>query len=168
MRPFPRLLLMSLVAVASAAAASPSTSVPPVTQPLDGREAKVEGRPGGFWVGPTIFENVKPGMTIAEEEIFGPVACLMKARDLDEAIELANASPYGNAHSLYTSSGKAAREFQYRIGSGMLGINIGVAAPMAFFPFGGAKQSFFGDVKAHGQASVDFYTDRKVTVQRWF
>ena len=135
---------------------------------LDGRNAKVEGCPDGFWLGPTIFEDVKPGMTIAEEEIFGPVACLMKAKDLDEAIELANASPYGNAHSLYTSSGKAAREFQYRIGSGMLGINIGVAAPMAMFPFGGAKHSFFGDVKAHGQASVEFYTDRKVVISRWF
>jgi malonate-semialdehyde dehydrogenase (acetylating)/methylmalonate-semialdehyde dehydrogenase len=135
---------------------------------LDGRNAKVEGRPGGNWIGPTIFENVKPGMTIAEEEIFGPVACLMKAKTFDEAVDLANASPYGNAHSLYTTNGKLAREFQYRIGSGMLGINIGVAAPMAFFPFGGAKQSFFGDVKAHGQASVDFYTDRKVTVSRWF
>lgn len=135
---------------------------------LDGRDAKPAGAPGGFWLGPTIFEDVTPSMTIAKEEIFGPVACLMKAKDLDEAIELANASPYGNAHSLYTSSGKAAHEFQYRIHSGMLGINIGVAAPMAFFPFGGAKHSFFGDVKAHGQASVDFYTDRKVAITRWF
>jgi malonate-semialdehyde dehydrogenase (acetylating)/methylmalonate-semialdehyde dehydrogenase len=135
---------------------------------LDGRGAKVEGYPHGHWVGPTIFEDVKPGMVVATEEIFGPVACLMKARDLDEAVEMANRSEYGNAASIYTSSGKAAREFQYRIDAGMLGVNVGIAAPMAFFPFGGAKSSFFGDLKAHGSAGIDFYTDRKVVITRWF
>jgi malonate-semialdehyde dehydrogenase (acetylating) / methylmalonate-semialdehyde dehydrogenase len=135
---------------------------------LDGRNARVAGCPDGNWVGPTIFEDVKPGMVIATEEIFGPVACLMKARDLDEAIQIANRSEYGNAASIYTSSGKAAREFSYRIGPGMLGVNVGIAAPMAFFPFGGTKNSFFGDVKAHGPAGIDFYTDRKVVITRWF
>jgi malonate-semialdehyde dehydrogenase (acetylating)/methylmalonate-semialdehyde dehydrogenase len=135
---------------------------------LDGRRAKVDGYPHGHWVGPTIFEDVKPGMVVATEEIFGPVACLMRARDLDEAIQIANRSEYGNAASIYTSSGRAARQFQYAIGAGMLGVNIGVAAPMAFFPFGGAKSSFFGDLKANGSAGIDFYTDRKVVITRWF
>lgn len=135
---------------------------------LDGRDCKVDGYPNGNWVGPTIFENVRPGMTIATEEIFGPVVCLMKARDLDEAIAMANSSEFGNAASIYTTSGKAAREFQYRVQAAMVGVNIGVAAPMAFFPFGGTKGSFFGDIKAHGPAGIDFYTDRKVAITRWF
>ena len=135
---------------------------------LDGRNYKVEGLPDGNWVGPTIFEDVKPGMVIATEEIFGPVACLMRADTLEEAIEIANRSEYGNASSIYTTSGKSARTFASRIGAGMVGINIGVAAPMAFFPFGGAKQSFFGDAKAHGATALDFYTERKVVITRWF
>jgi malonate-semialdehyde dehydrogenase (acetylating)/methylmalonate-semialdehyde dehydrogenase len=135
---------------------------------LDGRDHKVDGYPDGNWLGPTIFEDVKPGTTIATEEIFGPVACLMRAGDLDEAIAIANRSEYGNASSIYTTSGKAARAFQHRIGAGMVGVNIGVAAPMAFFPFGGQKGSFFGDTKAHGATGVDFYTERKVVITRWF
>ncbi len=135
---------------------------------LDGRGAKVEGYPGGFWVGPTVFDDVRPGMTIATEEIFGPVICLMRAKDLDEAIAIANKSEYGNASSIYTTSGKAAREFQLRIQAGMVGVNIGVAAPMAMFPFGGQKGSFFGDTKAHGATGIDFYTERKIVITRWF
>lgn len=135
---------------------------------LDGRDCKVEGLPDGNWVGPTIFEDVKPGSTIATEEIFGPVACLMRADTLDEAIEIANRSEYGNASSIYTTNGKSARTFASRIGAGMVGVNIGVAAPMAFFPFGGAKQSFFGDAKAHGATALDFYTERKIVITRWF
>ena len=135
---------------------------------MDGRGAKVEGCPGGYWVGPTIFDDVKPGMTIATEEIFGPVLCIMKAKDLDEAISIANRSEYGNAASIYTQNGKAAREFTHRIQAGMVGVNIGVAAPMAFFPFGGQKGSLFGDTKAHGSTSIDFYTERKIAITRWF
>jgi len=135
---------------------------------LDGRGAKVEGYPDGFWIGPTVFDDVKPGMTIATEEIFGPVLCIMRAKDLDEAITIANKSEYGNAASIYTTSGKAAREFQLRIQTGMVGVNVGVAAPMAMFPFGGQKGSFFGDIKAHGDTGVDFYTERKIVVTRWF
>jgi malonate-semialdehyde dehydrogenase (acetylating)/methylmalonate-semialdehyde dehydrogenase len=135
---------------------------------LDGRGATVPGYPNGNWIGPTIFEDVQPDMVIATEEIFGPVACLMRARDLDEAVAIANRSRYGNASSIYTTSGKAAREFQYRIQAGMIGVNIGVAAPMAFFPFGGQKGSFFGDVKAHGPTAIDFYTERKIVITRWF
>ena len=135
---------------------------------LDGRGAKVEGYPEGFWVGPTVFDDVKPGMTIATEEIFGPVICLMRAKDLDEAIAIANRSEYGNAASIYTQNGKSAREFQLRIQAGMVGVNVGVAAPMAMFPFGGQKGSFFGDTKAHGATGVDFYTERKIVITRWF
>jgi len=135
---------------------------------LDGRGAKVEGYPGGYWVGPTVFDDVKPGMTIATEEIFGPVLCIMKAKDLDEAIAIANTSEYGNAASIYTTNGKAAREFSHRIEAGMVGVNIGVAAPMAMFPFGGQKGSFFGDAKAHGATGIDFYTERKIAITRWF
>src|SRR6185436_3414560 len=118
----------------------------------------------GNWIGPTIFENVEPGMTIAKEEIFGPVACLMKAKDLDEAIGMLNASEYGNAASIFTTSGKHAREFKTKAAPGMIGVNIGVAAPMAFFPFGGSKASLFGDLKAHGSAAIDFYTNRKAVI----
>jgi malonate-semialdehyde dehydrogenase (acetylating)/methylmalonate-semialdehyde dehydrogenase len=135
---------------------------------VDGRNAKVAGLPDGNWVGATVFEDVLPHMTIAKEEIFGPVICLMKAKDLAEAVELANASEYGNAASIYTTNGKSARDFSTRVQAGMVGVNIGVAAPMAFFPFGGQKGSFFGDTKAHGQQGVDFYTERKIVIERWF
>jgi malonate-semialdehyde dehydrogenase (acetylating)/methylmalonate-semialdehyde dehydrogenase len=135
---------------------------------LDGRNARPAGMNGGHWIGPTIFEDVRPEMTIAREEIFGPVACLMRAKDLDEAIALLNASEYGNAASIFTTSGKHAREFKARAAPGMIGINIGVAAPMAFFPFGGTKASLFGDLKAHGSAAIDFYTTRKAVISRWF
>jgi malonate-semialdehyde dehydrogenase (acetylating) / methylmalonate-semialdehyde dehydrogenase len=135
---------------------------------LDGRGAKPAGSSAGHWIGPTIFEDVKPGMTIAKEEIFGPVACLMRAKDLDEAIAMLNSSEYGNAASIFTTSGKHAREFKTKAAPGMIGVNIGVAAPMAFFPFGGTKASFFGDLKAHGSAAIDFYTTRKAVISRWF
>ena len=135
---------------------------------LDGRNATVEGLPDGNWIGPTIFEDVRPDMVIGREEIFGPVACFMRAKTLDEAIRLANASEYGNASSIYTTNGKAAREFGARVEAGMVGVNIGVAAPMAMFPFGGQKASLYGDTKAHGAAGVDFYTERKIVIERWF
>ncbi len=135
---------------------------------LDGRGARVAAYPEGAFLGPTIFDGVTPKMTIGKEEIFGPVASIAKAADLDEALELVHASPYANATSIFTSSGKTAREFRYRAGVSMIGVNIGVAAPMAFFPFGGTKSSFFGDLKAHGTDSVQFFTDKKVVISRWF
>jgi malonate-semialdehyde dehydrogenase (acetylating) / methylmalonate-semialdehyde dehydrogenase len=134
---------------------------------LDGRSTKVEKHPQGHFVGPTVFDGVRPDMTIGKEEIFGPVASVTQVRDLDEGIDLVQRSPFANATSIFTQSGKAAREFRYRVGVSMIGINIGVAAPMAFFPFGGTKGSFFGDLKAHGQDAVDFYTDKKVVISRW-
>jgi len=135
---------------------------------LDGRGATVPAYPDGAFVGPTIFDGVTPEMTIGREEIFGPVASITQAADLDEALEILHRSAYANATSIFTSSGKTAREFRYRAGVSMIGVNIGVAAPMAFFPFGGTKGSFFGDLKAHGQDSVQFYTDKKVVIERWF
>lgn len=135
---------------------------------LDGRDLAVPDRPDGFFVGPTVFDAVQPEMEIGREEIFGPVASVMHAGDLDEALRLAHAHPNANAISIFTSSGKIARQFRYHAPAAMVGVNIGVAAPMSFFPFGGSKDSFFGDLKAHGRDGVEFYTDKKVTITRWF
>jgi len=134
---------------------------------VDGREVPGQPPAGGFFVGPTLFGKVKPNMTIAKEEIFGPVLCMMPAKDLDEALDYAREQPLANASSIFTTSGKHARQFRYNIEASMAGVNIGVAAPMSFFGFGGAKGSFFGDLKAHGREAFDFYTDRKVVISRW-
>lgn len=134
---------------------------------LDGTDVSVPQCPDGFFVGPTVFDQVRPDMAIGHDEIFGPVAAMMSARDLDEAVRIARAHPNANAISIFTSSGKAAREFRYHAPAAMVGVNIGVAAPMAFFPFGGSKDSFFGDLKAHGRDGVEFYTEKKVTISRW-
>jgi len=133
---------------------------------VDGRRFK--SATGGFFLGPTIFDHVAPEMTIAKEEIFGPVLSVIRVKTLDEAIQLVNRSPFGNATSIFTSSGKSAREYSSRIEVGMVGINVGVAAPMAFFPFAGWKNSFFGDLHAHGKDAVAFYTEQKVIMSRWF
>jgi malonate-semialdehyde dehydrogenase (acetylating)/methylmalonate-semialdehyde dehydrogenase len=135
---------------------------------LDGRRLRVADRPNGFFLGPTVFDEVSPQMTIGREEIFGPVAAIHKAESLEQAIEVMHAHPNANATSIFTSSGKAAREFSHLASASMVGVNIGVAAPMAYFPFGGAKDSFFGDLKVHGRDAFDFYTDKKVTISRWF
>jgi malonate-semialdehyde dehydrogenase (acetylating)/methylmalonate-semialdehyde dehydrogenase len=134
---------------------------------LDGRRAQVAACPGGYFIGPTIFDDVAPEMAIARDEIFGPVVTILRVKNLDEAIERVNASPFGNSASLYTTSGAAARVFRKRIEAGMLGINLGVPAPMAFFPFSGWKGSFFGDLHAQGKDAIDFYTRRKVVTSRW-
>jgi malonate-semialdehyde dehydrogenase (acetylating)/methylmalonate-semialdehyde dehydrogenase len=134
---------------------------------LDGRAVKVPDRPGGYFVGPTVFDQVSPAMTIGREEIFGPVASINAVTSLGEAIDLMRAHPNANATSIFTTSGKAAREFSHRASASMVGVNIGVAAPMAYFPFGGAKDSFFGDLKVHGRDAFEFYTDKKVTITRW-
>lgn len=138
----------------------------------EGAKVLVDGRDGtekleGYFLKPTVITNVKKEMRVAKEEIFGPVICIGKVNSFDEAIEWLNSSEYANTTSLFTSSGASARKFSYEVDPSMIGINIGVPAPMAFFSFGGTKNSFFGDVKAHGQASVDFYTDTKVTITRW-
>jgi malonate-semialdehyde dehydrogenase (acetylating)/methylmalonate-semialdehyde dehydrogenase len=135
---------------------------------VDGRGARVEDRPNGYFVGPTVFDRVTPGMAIGRDEIFGPVASISPVKTLDEALALMHAHPNANAASIFTSSGKIAREFSKHATASMVGVNIGVAAPMAYFPFGGAKDSFFGDLKAHGRDAWEFYTDKKVTIARWF
>jgi malonate-semialdehyde dehydrogenase (acetylating)/methylmalonate-semialdehyde dehydrogenase len=132
---------------------------------VDGREKRAAG---GFFLGPTIFDHVTSQMTIAREEIFGPVLSVMRVETLDDAIDLVNRCPFGNATAIFTSSGKAAREYSSRCEVGMVGINVGVAAPMAFFPFAGWKNSFFGDLHAHGKDAIAFYTEQKVIMSRWF
>ncbi len=135
---------------------------------LDGRAASVVSRPNGCFVGATIFDNVTTDMFVMREEIFGPVVCVLRAKDLDEAITLANRTRYGNSVSLFTQSGSAARAFRERIQAGMLGINLGVPAPMAFFSFSGWKGSIFGDLGTHGPDAIAFYTKKKVVTERWF
>ena len=134
----------------------------------DGRGVKVDGAPNGFFIGATVLDDVRAGMTVAKEEIFGPVLNVMRFEDLDSAIEQANRSPYGNGASIFTRSGKAAREFKHRINCGMVGINIGVPASMAWFPFNGWNESFFGDLHMQGKEGVQFFTQQKVTTTRWF
>ena len=130
---------------------------------LDGR---ANGPADGYFLGPTIIE-ADPDSDIAREEIFGPVLTLVRARDLDHALAILNSSTKGNAASLFTTSGGAMRKFRYEAQAGMLGVNIGVAAPMSFFPFTGWKDSFFGDLHAHGRDAIDFYTEKKVVITRW-
>ncbi len=132
----------------------------------DGRKRASESE--GFFLGPTIFDGVTPKMTIAREEIFGPVLSVIRVKTLDDAIALVNGSEFGNTTSIFTSDGKSAREYSSRVECGMVGVNIGVAAPMAFFPFSGWKNSFFGDLHAHGKDAVAFYTEQKVIMTRWF
>lgn len=132
---------------------------------LDGRNVPPSR---GCYVGPTIFDNVRPEMSIAQEEIFGPVVVVLRAADLDEAITLANRSRYGNSASIFTQDGAAVRTFRARLQCGMLGVNLGVPAPMAFFSFGGWKESLFGDLHAHGPDAIEFYTRKKVVSERWF
>jgi malonate-semialdehyde dehydrogenase (acetylating)/methylmalonate-semialdehyde dehydrogenase len=134
---------------------------------LDGRNAKVTDLPNGFFIGPTIFDNVTPAMTIAREEIFGPVVSIVRCKNLSAVVDLINTRGFANAACLYTSSGAVAREFKYKVKPSMVGINIGIAAPMSFFPFGGAGQSMFGDIKGHGQEIFQFFTDTKVVIERW-
>jgi malonate-semialdehyde dehydrogenase (acetylating)/methylmalonate-semialdehyde dehydrogenase len=135
---------------------------------LDGRDIKVEGYLKGYFIGPTVFDKVTRDMTIAREEIFGPVIPIIRVRDLEEAIDIIHANPYGNASSVFTSSGKVARDYQYRVKAGNIGINVGVAAPVATFPFSGMKDSFFGDLHGQGKDAVDFFTENKVVITRWF
>jgi malonate-semialdehyde dehydrogenase (acetylating)/methylmalonate-semialdehyde dehydrogenase len=135
---------------------------------VDGREGKTKLPNGGFFLGPTIFDNVKPEMTIAKEEIFGPVLSVIRVNTLDEAIDLVNSSPFGNATAIFTQNGRSARDYSSRCEVGMVGVNVGVAAPMAFFPFAGWKNSFFGDLHAHGKDAIGFYTEQKVIMSRWF
>ena len=135
---------------------------------LDGSDCAVDGYPDGNWVGPTLFSNVSTDMSIYQEEIFGPVLLCAETPDLDAAIGLINANPYGNGTSIFTSSGGAARKFQHEIDVGQVGINIPIPVPLPFFSFTGWRQSFFGDQHAYGKQAVKFYTETKTVTARWF
>ncbi|HYK94113.1 MAG TPA: CoA-acylating methylmalonate-semialdehyde dehydrogenase [Thermoplasmata archaeon] len=137
----------------------------------EGATLAARGRPsesGGYFVAPVLFDHVRPEMAIAREEIFGPVLAVIRVRDLGEAIDIANRSRFGNAAAIFTRDGGAAREFRHRIEAGMLGINVGVPAPAAYFPFVGWKGSFFGDLHATGRDAFEFYSRKKVVTSRWF
>ena len=133
----------------------------------DGRGIKVAGHEKGFFVGPTLFDNVSTDMTIYREEIFGPVLIVLRVASFDEAIKLVNANPYANGTAIFTASGAAARRFQNEIEVGMVGINVPIPVPMAFFSFGGWKSSLFGDLHMHGMEGVYFYTRTKAITTRW-
>jgi malonate-semialdehyde dehydrogenase (acetylating) / methylmalonate-semialdehyde dehydrogenase len=139
----------------------------------DGAKVVVDGRqpdadPAGAYVGPTILDDVTPEMAIAREEVFGPVLCVIRAATLDDAIEIVNSSRFGNGTSIFTESGASVRRYRHQVQAGMVGVNIGVAAPVAFFPFSGWKDSFLGDLHAHGTDAVDFFTRKKTVTSRWF
>ena len=134
---------------------------------VDGRDCSVEGYERGSWVGPTLIADVERNTTMANEEVFGPVLALMKADSFEDAVDIINESRYGNAASIFTNNGKQAREFKYSVNAGNIGVNIGVAAPSASFPFGGQKDSFFGDLHGQGMDSIEFYTERKIVIERW-
>jgi malonate-semialdehyde dehydrogenase (acetylating) / methylmalonate-semialdehyde dehydrogenase len=134
---------------------------------VDGRGKSVKEYDGGFWVFPTVLDDVPAGGEIARTEIFGPVLSLMHAASVDEAIQVVNGRSYGNMACIFTSDGASARRFRYEVNAGNVGINVGVAAPMAYFPFSGWGESFFGDLHAQSHHGVEFYTQTKVVVERW-
>ncbi|MBM3812621.1 MAG: CoA-acylating methylmalonate-semialdehyde dehydrogenase [Acidimicrobiia bacterium] len=134
---------------------------------LDGRAARIPGYESGNFIGPTILDGGSVNGALAGTEIFGPVLTLAHADDLDQAIHLINSNPYGNASSIFTTSGVHARKFRYEVSTGNVGINIGVAAPMAYFPFSGWKDSFLGTLHGQGRDAIEFFTDKKVVVERW-
>ena len=135
---------------------------------VDGRKPNIIGNyPDTAFLGPTVFEDATPDMTIVKEEIFGPVGTILRAKNLKEAIDIIHGNPFGNAASIFTQSGRWAREFQYAVECGNIGINVGVAAPMAFFPFSGMKDSFFGTLHGQGKETFRFFTESKVVIQRW-
>ncbi|SRR5579875_115573 len=135
---------------------------------VDGRKVSVPDAPEGFFVGPTIFDQAKPDMTIVREEIFGPVLSVVRVNNLEEAIRIGQDCPYGNGAVIFTSSGRTAREFKHRFNAGMIGVNVGVPASMAWFPFTGWNHSFFGDLHIQGKEAIQFYTQQKMTMTRWF
>jgi malonate-semialdehyde dehydrogenase (acetylating)/methylmalonate-semialdehyde dehydrogenase len=137
------------------------------TMVIDGRSPKAPGLERGNFIRPTVLSGVDPESEIARTEIFGPVLSVMRAETVDDAIDIVNRSAYGNMACLFTSSGAAARRFRYEARVGNVGINVGVAAPMAYFPFSGWKDSFFGDLHAQGRDAIDFYTEKKIVVERW-
>ena len=135
---------------------------------LDGRGFRAPGYEKGHFVGATVFGNVKPGMKIHTTEIFGPVVCIMKVKNLDEAIGIINDHQYGNGASIYTQNGYYARKFKVEAEAGMIGVNVGIPAPVAYLPFGGMKNSQFADIKAQGKAVINFFTEDKIVTERYW
>jgi len=138
------------------------------TLALDGRDLVIPGCEKGHFVGPTVFTDVKPGMDIHNTEIFGPVVVILKADTIDEAINIINEHPYGNGASIYTQSGYWARKFKLDTECGMIGINVGIPAPVAYLPFGGMKKSQYSDIKAQGKAVINFFTEDKIITERYW
>ena len=138
------------------------------TLAYDGRDVTVPGCEEGYFVGPTVFTDVKPGMEIHKTEIFSPVLIILKARSLDEAIKIINDHRYGNGASIYTQNGYWARKFKIETDCGMIGINVGIPAPVAHLPFGGMKDSQFSAVKAQGRVVIDFFTEAKIITERFW
>ncbi|MBY0357020.1 MAG: CoA-acylating methylmalonate-semialdehyde dehydrogenase [Candidatus Obscuribacterales bacterium] len=135
---------------------------------LDGRDIKVQDAPDGFYLGPTILDKTKTSMSVVQEEIFGPVLSVLRAKTIEDALELGNKCPYGNGAVIYTSSGRSARQFKRYFNAGMIGVNVGVPAPMAWFPFTGWNASFYGDQHMQGREGIQFFTQQKMTMTRWF
>jgi malonate-semialdehyde dehydrogenase (acetylating) / methylmalonate-semialdehyde dehydrogenase len=133
---------------------------------LDGRSTVPQGN--GFLIGPSVLDRATPDMQVARDEIFGPVLTVIRVDELEEALAIGRQSPYGNGASIFTQSGWAARQFKEHWNAGMIGINVGVPAPMAWFPFTGWNSSFFGDLHIQGTESIQFYTHQKMTMTRWF
>ncbi len=134
---------------------------------VDGRAATIDGDPGGFWLGPTLFDQVTPDMTLYTDEIFGPVLSVVRVPTYDAALALVNANPYGNGTAIFTNDGGAARRYQRDVEVGMVGVNVPIPVPMAYYSFGGWKSSLFGDLHAHGTEGVQFFTRGKVVTSRW-
>jgi malonate-semialdehyde dehydrogenase (acetylating) / methylmalonate-semialdehyde dehydrogenase len=134
---------------------------------VDGRDSAVDGEPGGFWLGPTLFDKVTAEMSVYTDEIFGPVLSVVRAPSYDAALELVNSNPYGNGTAIFTNDGGAARRYQNEVEVGMVGINVPIPVPMAYYSFGGWKNSLFGDTHAHGTEAVHFFTRGKVVTSRW-
>jgi malonate-semialdehyde dehydrogenase (acetylating)/methylmalonate-semialdehyde dehydrogenase len=135
---------------------------------LDGRKASVKGHENGFWIGPTIFDHVKPGMSVGDEEIFGPVTCIKRVKDFEEGIRVMNSNQFANGSAIYTQNGYFSREFARRTHAGMVGINVGIPVPVGMFPFSGHKNSFFGDLHVLGKDGIRFYTETKCVTTHWF
>jgi malonate-semialdehyde dehydrogenase (acetylating)/methylmalonate-semialdehyde dehydrogenase len=134
---------------------------------VDGRSHPIEGDPGGFFLGPSILDHVPTTAQAYRDEVFGPLLCVVRAADLDEALTIVNASPYGNGAAVFTSDGGAARRFQHEVQAGMVGVNVPIPVPVAAYPFGGWKSSLFGDTHVYGVDGVHFYTRGKVVTSRW-
>lgn len=135
---------------------------------LDGRDLVVPGFEGGYFIGPTILDHVKPGMSVGDKEIFGPVACIKRVKDFEDGLAIMNASEFANGSCIFTQNGYYAREFARRTHGGMVGINVGIPVPVSYFPFSGHKNSFFGDLHVMGRDGVAFYTEAKCVTSRWF